>query len=185
MYFMKLPGYAILAMRKFLIQCFRLLLKPLFKSSGRNFRFNPWDIYSFSTISVGDDVQISPGAYFSAEKEIRIGNKILIGPNVSILGGDHNTSRIGCYMSDVKEKRPEDDLPVIIENDVWVGAHAIILKGVTIGRGSIVAAGSVVTRDVPQYAIVAGTPARVIKMRWSQEEIQTHEKILYQANHSL
>lgn len=183
--FTRLPGNAIIAIRKIITHCFRLLLKPLFKSSGRNFQFSPWGIYSFSTISVGDDVLIGQGAYFSAKKEIKIGDKVLFGPYVSIIGGDHNIYRIGCYMADVKDKSPEDDMPVIIEDDVWVGAHSIILKGVTIGRGAIVGAGSVVTKDVPPYAIIAGVPARVIKMRWSQEEIEMHERILYRGDRPL
>jgi len=68
---------------------------------------------------------------------------------VTILGGDHNTSVIGKAMFFVHTKRPEDDLPVVIEDDVWVGTRVTILKGVRIGRGAIVAAGAVVTRTFP------------------------------------
>jgi acetyltransferase-like isoleucine patch superfamily enzyme len=82
-------------------------------------------------------------------------------------------------MYDVKTKILENDLPVVIQDDTWVGFRAIILKGFTIGRGSIVAAGSVVTKNVPPYTIVAGVPARVIRYRWSPEQIQLHEEILY------
>jgi len=71
-----------------------------------------------------------------------------------------------------------DKYIIIIEDDVWIGHGAIILSPVKIGRGSIIASGSVVTKDVPEYSIVAGVPAKVIKMRFSQEEIRAHECIL-------
>ena len=73
----------------------------------------------------------------------------------------------------------KDDAPVVVEDDVWIGAGAIILKGVTVRRGSIVAAGAVVTRDVEPYSIVAGVPAKMVCYRWSIEEIMEHEKTLY------
>ena len=153
------------------------LLRPLFKSYGDNFIFDPNGQYSFSTIEVGNDVFIGPGANFSAfESKIVIGNKIMFGPNVTIMGGDHNTTQVGKYMYDVRNKLPENDLPVIIENDVWVGTGAIILKGVTIGTGSIVAAGALVTKDVPPFSIVGGVPAKVLKLRFNNQELIEHRK---------
>lgn len=116
---------------------------------------------------------------FRSIKDIRIGNKVLFGPHVYIMGGNHNYHEVGKYMFDVKIKREEDDLPVVIEDDTWIGCNVTILKGVTIGRGAIVSAGSVVTKDVPQYAIVGGIPAKVLKYRFSNEEIKEHEAILY------
>ena len=113
---------------------------------------------------------------------IRIGDKVLFGPNVTIRGGNHSTHIIGKFMADytTSDKRPEDDQPVVIENDVWVGTGAIILKGVNIGRGSVIAAGAVVAKNVPPYSIVGGVPAKVIKFRWNLEEILQHEEKLYQ-----
>lgn len=132
------------------------------------------------TIYIGNDVHIGSGAFLSAVNTfIRIGNKVMFGPQVAIIAGDHNTTVLGKYMFDVKEKKPDDDQPVIIEDDVWIGFRAIILKNVRVGRGSIVAAGAVVTKSVPPYAIVAGVPARVIKMRWTDSEIGMHEQMLY------
>jgi acetyltransferase-like isoleucine patch superfamily enzyme len=79
----------------------------------------------------------------------------------------------------VAEKLPENDQPVVIEDDVWAGAHVIILKGVTIGHGSIIAAGSVVTKSFPPYSIIGGVPARLIKMRFSEDQIRENDRLLY------
>jgi len=68
---------------------------------------------------------------------------------------------------------------VTVEDDVWIGSRAIILSGVTVGRGSIVAAGAVVTRSVPPYSVVGGCPARVIRFRWDVETILLHEDAVY------
>ena len=78
---------------------------------------------------------------------------MLIGPNVMIIGGDHNTSVIGNFMFDVKSKRESDDQAVVIADDVWIGNGVIIHKGVQFGRGSIVAAGAIVTNNIPPYTI--------------------------------
>jgi acetyltransferase-like isoleucine patch superfamily enzyme len=156
-----------------------LMLRRAFKSHGKNFVFDPYGNYSFKTIEVGNDVYIGPGAVLNASKSgIVIGNKIMLGPNVTIMGGDHNTSKVGEYMYDVKDKLPENDKPVVLESDIWIGTGAIILKGVTIGKGSIVAAGTLVINNVPPYSIVGGVPAKVIKARFSPEEIIEHEKML-------
>ena len=77
------------------------------------------------------------------------------------------------------------DKDVIIDEDVWIGCNVTILKGVHIGRGSIVAAGSIVTRSVPVYSIVGGNPARVIKARWTIDDILEHEKLLYEKDKRL
>jgi acetyltransferase-like isoleucine patch superfamily enzyme len=84
-------------------------------------------------------------------------------------------------MADITEaeKLPENDLDVVIEDDVWIGTRAIILHGVTIGRGAIIGAGAVVTKNVPPYAIVGGVPAKIIKFRWDVATILWHEAALY------
>jgi len=167
--------YTCKAYRKLLIQ----LYKPLFKKYGRNFDFDPFGVYSYNTIEIGDDVFIGPGAVLSAsESGIIFGNKIMLGPNVTMMGGDHNTKELGKYMYDVSEKLPENDRPIIIQDDVWVGTGAIILKGVSIGTGAIIAAGALVISDVPPYSIVGGVPAKVLKMRFSDEQIEQHKRLL-------
>jgi acetyltransferase-like isoleucine patch superfamily enzyme len=176
---MRWPGMILYFCTRLLRRVKMYALRPLFKSHGRNFKFDPYGQYSFNTISVGNDVYIGPGACLLAgDSAIEIGNKVMFGPNVTVVGGDHNISVIGRYMFDVKEKLPGDDLPVYIQDDVWIGSGAIILKGVTIGTGSLVAAGALVKEDVPRFAIVAGVPAKVIKMRFNDEEIARHEQAL-------
>ena len=156
-----------------------LLLRSQFKQVGANVIFRPEDRFSFATISIGSNVFIGAGATFSAsESEIVIQDKVMFGPNVTIMGGDHRSDVVGAYMFDVKEKVSENDLPVLIETDVWIGANATILKGVTVGRGAIVAAGSVVIDDVAPYSIVAGVPARQVSERFVASDIERHEQML-------
>ena len=79
---------------------------------------------------------------------------------------------------DISSRRIIDDQDIIVEDDVWIGARAIILKGVTIGKGSVVGAGAVVTKTIPPYSIVGGVPAKILRRRFSNEEIIKHESIL-------
>jgi acetyltransferase-like isoleucine patch superfamily enzyme len=82
-------------------------------------------------------------------------------------------------MYDVHERRPEDEEEIVIEDDVWIGTRVIILKGVRVGRGCVIAAGTILTRSVPPYSIVGGVPGKVIRQRWTHDEILMHEKVLY------
>lgn len=107
---------------------------------------------------------------------VRIGRYSYLAHFVSVVGGDHIYHTVGvpvCFAG-----RPE--LPVTtIEDDVWIGHRVIVMAGVTIGRGSIVGAGSVVTSDVDRYSIVGGSPARLIRKRFeSQYDIDQHDKML-------
>jgi acetyltransferase-like isoleucine patch superfamily enzyme len=132
------------------------------------------------TIFIGDECIVGPEAWFSAvNTTIRIGKKVTFGPRVAIIAGDHNTSVIGQFIQDVTEKRPEDDRPVVIDDDVWVSSGVTILKGVHIGRRAVLAAGAVVTRDVTPYGVVGGVPARLVHTRFSPDEIAEHETRLY------
>lgn len=177
---LKIPGYAILFSRR-LWRRFRMyLLLPLLKEHGRNVWLDPEGLYSFENITIGSDVFLGQAPTLMATKSsIKIGNKVMFGPGVSLIGGSHNTAVCGRFMFDVRDKRPDDDQDIVIEDDVWIGSRAMVLQGVTVGRGAIVAAGSIVTKNVPAYSVVAGSPARVLKFRWSLDKILQHEQELY------
>lgn len=155
--------------------------KQLMISCGKNVRFSArTSDFTYRNISMGNDIYVGPNALFVATaSRIFIGNKVLFGPGVTIIGGDHRISDIGQFMFDLKTKQPGDDLDICIQDDVWVGTNVTILKGVTIGRGAVIAAGALVNKDVPPYSIVGGMPGRVLKFRWNLEETIRHEEMLY------
>lgn len=154
-------------------------VRGLFKRCGTGVLFDPFDLFSYASIIIGNDVFIGKGAIFSASiSTITIGNGVMFGPRVTMMGGDHNISQVGRLMVDVKEKRPCDDAPITVEDDVWIGAGVIILKGVTIARGSVIAAGSVVTRSIPEFSIAGGIPCKVLKPRFGPEDLIRHKSTL-------
>ncbi|MET7705781.1 acyltransferase [Micromonospora sp. NPDC005413] len=153
-----------------------------FAARGDNFTFDPDGVYTYTTIEVGRNVDLGHRpVIMAARSRIRIGDNVMFGPEVTIRGGNHRIDRVGAPMIAV-EKDPSDgalDRGVTIGDDVWVGSRAVILHGVTIGRGAVIGAGAVVTRPVPPYAVAAGNPARVIRLRWPVETIISHEQQLY------
>lgn len=113
-------------------------------------------------IEIGDNCSINPYTIiYGHGKGVKIGNEVLIAAHTVIIPANHNFLR-----TDISIKRQGLNFKgIIIHDDVWIAAGCKILDGVTIGKGAIVAAGSVVNKDVPEYAIVAGVPAKIIKMR--------------------
>ena len=151
------------------------------KHCGKHVYLRPssCNIKGIQNLSVGDYTSIpKDSTLFCSKAELTIGKKVVIGPRPTIITGDHRTDLKGIYIMDSVEKLPENDAPVIIEDDVWLGCNVTILKGVTIGRGSVVAAGAVVTKSCEPYSLIAGVPARVIKKRFSAEVIVEHERML-------
>jgi acetyltransferase-like isoleucine patch superfamily enzyme len=139
--------------------------KVVFKKVGEKSVFKRWN-NSFirpENIIIGNDVHLGPNAYLDATGNIEIGNGVIFGPHVTIYTRSHN------YDSECLEALPFDQkmvvAPVIINEFVWVGTKVIILPGVTIGKGAVIAASAVVTKDVPEYAVVGGNPAKVLKYR--------------------
>lgn len=171
----------------FLKRVYNKIYTPICKKKmgtcGNNVFITPFDsIMTYESMYVGNNVHIAYHADFVATKsKIIIGDNVVFGPHVSIRGGDHRMNVLGKFITDIGDdnKLPENDQDVVFEGDNWIGMNSTILKGVTIGRGSIVAAGSVVNRSTVPYSIVGGVPAKVLRMRFTPEEIQEHERMLY------
>lgn len=112
-------------------------------------------------LKVGTNSSIGPYAYIGCSGYIEIGDNVMMSPRVSIYSENHNFSETEIPMIEQGVTRSF----VKIEDDCWLAANSVILAGVTVGKGSVVAAGSIVTKDVPPYSIVAGNPAKIIKSR--------------------
>ncbi len=110
------------------------------------------------TIRIGDNFYINAGGHMLGD--ITIGDNVMIGPKTIIWARDHGT-KLGIPM----KEQAHVSAPIVIGNDVWIGAGVIILKGVTIGDGAVIGAGAVVTKDIPPLAIAVGNPAKVVKER--------------------
>ncbi len=159
--------------------------KRAMKSCGKGVFIRPMssDIKGLWNLSVGEGTSIPKGStLYCTRAELIIGRKVIFGPKPTIITGDHRIDIVGKYIIDVTddEKLQEQDAPVTIEDDCWIGANVTILKGVTLGRGCVVAAGAVVTKSFEPYCIIGGVPAKLIKMRFTPEQIMQHEKKLHQ-----
>jgi acetyltransferase-like isoleucine patch superfamily enzyme len=133
-------------------------------SIGRNAIIRPSNIYGGEIgegLKVGNNSNIGPFAYIGCSGFIEIGNNVMISPRVSIYAENHvfDNSEIN-----IKEQGVVKQF-VKIEDDCWLASNSVILAGVTIGKGSIIAAGAVVSKDVPPYSVVAGVPAVIIRSR--------------------
>lgn len=110
---------------------------------------------------IGNNVGISAGAFISVRGAVRIGNNTIIGPGVKIISENHNFNDISIPIYLQGESRHG----VEIGDDCWIGANVVILDGVSIGKGVVIAAGAIVNKNIENYSIIAGIPAKVIKMR--------------------
>jgi acetyltransferase-like isoleucine patch superfamily enzyme len=131
---------------------------------GRNVVIYPgvW-ITPGRNLVVEDDVDLSKDVLITSEGGVRIGARSLIGYRTQILSSNHLVPACGepIWGAGCIHK------PVLIEEDVWIGANCVVTAGTHIGKGAVVAAGSVVTKEVPPFSYVGGTPAKVIKFRQS------------------
>lgn len=110
-------------------------------------------------IFIGDNSGI--GVNCKVQPPVKIGNDVMMGEDVIIITNTHKFDDCSIPM----RIQGSETLPVIIEDNVWIGSRAIILPGVKIGKGSIIGAGAVVTKDIPEYSIVGGVPAKLIRSR--------------------
>lgn len=129
---------------------------------GRRVNFYPGvQIFPGRALVVGDDVNFAYGVLVGTPGGVTIGDRAMLGFGCKLISGNHvipvNRGRI--FAAGYERK------PIHIGRDVWLGANCVVLAGVSVGEGAVVAAGSIVTKDVPPFAIVAGVPAKVLKIR--------------------
>lgn len=157
-----------------------LLLLYLYKNKWRKLNSHNktvvGNIFPLELVKVGNYTYgvLNVKSWGSKNEGLEIGNYVSIGPEVTfLLGGNHYTKTITTYPFKVmyfNETTPEalSKGKIIIEDDVWLGMNTLILSGVKIGKGAVIGAGSIVSKDIPPYAIVVGNPCKVIKYRFSE-----------------
>lgn len=137
----------------------RFVCYPIFDYCGKNVNIERGANFSMGGISIGSGSGL--GINCAVHGPLKIGDNVMMGPDVTILTHTHNIERTDIPMG----KQGMREAEVIIGNDVWIGMRVIIMPGVKVGDGAVIGAGAVVTKDVPDYAIVGGVPARIIKFR--------------------
>lgn len=153
-----LPGYKFGPIGKIGLRFRRLISPLLFVKCGENVDVGRKISFS-KEISLGNNSGIGDNAYFQGK--VSIGNDVMMGPKCAFIADNHNYSNILIPMRDQGFQKGE----IIIDDDVWLGYGVIVLAGVHIGKGSVIGAGAVVTKDIPEYTIAGGVPAKVIKRR--------------------
>jgi acetyltransferase-like isoleucine patch superfamily enzyme len=115
-------------------------------------------------IVIGAQTYVGHRCLFYGHGGIHMGRDVLLANDVQLICGNHTFARRDLPI----RAQPTEERPIIIEDDVWLGASAIVLGGVTVGRGSVVGAGTVVTHSLPPYSIARGVPARIVGVRGEQ-----------------
>lgn len=161
---------------------------------GKWRRMNPHNLTNAKNCFNARRVTVGKGTYGdldvrhfgNPDEQVQIGNYCSIGPEcVFMTGGEHPYDRLSTYPFRMKLGLNDNESvtrgPIVLEDDVWLGFRSTVMSGVRIGKGAVVAAGAVVTKDVPPYAIVGGVPAKLIKYRFSEKVIDQAEKVDYSA----
>lgn len=144
------------------IKARRFVWGRMLKGCGRNLEvYESVFVRKPENIEIGDNVSLNEFCYLHGRGGIRIGNNVRIAPGVGIFSFNH---RFKDRSRPIMEQGYEEKA-VMIGDDVWIGYNSVITAGVRIGKGCVIGAGSVVTKDIPDYSIAAGAPAKVIKRR--------------------
>lgn len=135
---------------------------------------NPKNVFLYGNNGLGDAIIYTTNARFvmKANSGAAFGLRVLTGNHARIVGMPYR-----CITEEIKPKGLDKD--VVVESDVWIGMNVTLLAGVHIGRGATIAAGSIVTKDMPPYSVCAGIPAKPIKFYWTVDQILEHESRLY------
>lgn len=168
-----------------LLRCKFLLAGKKNITIGKNSTFGRGTVlWAPHKMKIGNNVYI--GKYCTMQADIEMGNNIEIANAVGLIGRyDHDYSKVGVSIKDapwIGDSRYDFkglNHKIVIDDDVWIGYGAVVFTGVHIQRGAIIAAGSIVTKDVQPYAIVAGNPAKIKGYRFTEEQIKEHERVLY------
>jgi acetyltransferase-like isoleucine patch superfamily enzyme len=147
--------------------------KARLKHRGVNVKISPTAFFKHpERITIGNNTFINHlcSVWAAPAGSISIGDDVLFGPGVSLIASNH-----GIVSGRLIREQDGDDAPIVIGNDVWIGAHVVVTAGVTIGDGCVVGAGAIVTRDLPANSICVGVPARAIGLRRSATPATTDE----------
>lgn len=150
-----MPGY------KFFYKLRYYALSKIIKSCGKDVIVkNKCTFGNGSRLTVGDRSQLGQNSRLGGE--IEIGDDVLMGPDVVMMATSHSIDNID---TPINQQGPATEKKISIGSDVWIGTRVIILPGVTIGNHSVIAAGAVVTKSFPEYSIIGGVPAKLIRSR--------------------
>jgi len=144
-----------------------------FAAKGQNVTLNPPLNVTFADrCKFGNDIYMGSGAFLSTQGGLRIDDGVIIGPRFTVYTADHNYEDAEAIPYDGKVLLKL----VHIKENVWIGGDVIVVPGTAIGEGAVVAAGAVVTKNVPNFAVVGGNPAKVIKYRDKQKYLALKEQ---------
>lgn len=147
----------------------------LLKKTGLNVTIRSQvTIMSPQNVEIGHDVLLNSDCKIGGQNGIKIGNFVQLAYNVNLVSEDHAYDN---PLLPIKKQGYKKTGPIIVEDDVWIGANAVIMPGITIGRGAIVGANAVVTKDVEPYSIVGGVPAKLIKYRFDKDVIMQAREV--------